>query len=148
MRLPTDYHEAGEDGYVFGSSDTGAGGNSRYFGVAVSVRNPFEDIGEERATDETVELLRGMASAYKGGQVDDISHLDPRGPYYTEVFAIEFVAYYAEGEDDEAAYIRLCAETDYLKCHNECAVLFTFRDRFAEALGVELSTLYPYCADG
>lgn len=144
MRLPTDFHEADESGYIFGSSDPGPDGNSLYFGVAVSVRNPFEDLGEEKADDVTVGLLGRLASSYKGGQVDDISHLDPRGPYYTEEFAIEFVHNYVEGEDDEAAYDQLCAETDYLKCRNECAVLFSFRDRFAAAVGVDASTLYPY----
>lgn len=55
------------------------------------------------------------------------------------IFAVD----YEPGEDNDEAYVRLCRETDYLKCHHECAVFFTFRDRFAEAIGVDPSTLYP-----
>jgi hypothetical protein len=143
-RLPTDFREADdENGYVFGSSEPGADGNSRYYGVAVTVRNPFEEIGEQQATDETVGKLLELASSYKEGEVDDSSHLDPRGPFYTEEFAIEFAVDYLPGEDNAAAYNRLCAETDYLRCHHECGVFFTFRDRFAEQIGVDLPTLYP-----
>ena len=144
-RVECDFHEYGIDGeYTFGSSDPGEDGFSLYHGQALLIRNPFEDIGEQYATDETVAKLIELASAYKEGEIDDVSHLDPRGSYYTEEFAIEFVAVYQPGESDLDAQMRMINETDMQRCHNECQIFFTFRDRFAEACGVDVSTLYPY----
>jgi len=143
-RLPTDFYEYGEEGeYTFGSSDPGADGFSKYHGGGFDVRNPFEDIGEDKATDETIDKLIALVGEYKGAEICDISHLDPRGPYYSECFQVEFVVEYKEGEADLDAQMRLINDTDYQRFHNEAMVFFTFRDRFARAIGADVGALYP-----
>ena len=145
-RIPVDFYEPDEDGYVFGSSEPGPDGCSTYLGAGLYIKNPFEDIGEEYATDESVKRLQEMIEEYKGASVSDISHLDPRGPYYSETIEVEFAVDYKEAEGDEEATQRLMAETDWGRLHNDAQYLYTFRDRFAESCGINSNTLEPYAS--
>lgn len=143
-RIPPDFFEPDEDGYVFGSSDPGPDGHSTYLGSGLYIKNPFEDIDEKYATDESVKRLQEMIEEYKGASVSDISHLDPRGAYYSEVIEVEFVLDYKDGEGDEETTQRLMQETDWGRLHNEAQYLYTFRDRFAQSCGIDPNTLEPY----
>jgi hypothetical protein len=143
-RLPVDFLEYGDTcEFTFGSSDPGADGFSLYHGGGFDVLNPFEEIGEQYATDASIDKLAEMVAAYKGAELCDISHLDPRGAYYAEAFQVEFAVEYLPGENDFDAQMRLISDTDYQRFHNEAMVLYTFRDAFATFCGVDLATLYP-----
>jgi len=143
-RVECDFHEYGIDGeYTFGSSDPGEDGFSLYHGWGFDVGNPFEQIGEQYATDETVAKLIELVEAYEGAEIADLSHLDPRNAaYYCEVFQVEFVAVYRPGESDHEAQMRL-VDGDAQRFHTEAMVLYNFRDRFCEAIGFDTSSLYP-----